>query len=112
MSEDLAQKKCTACHGNVPGLESPEIDHLLDQLQGWSIIKDNGVKKLVKNYPTPDFAQAMKMANRVADIVEAEGHHPDLLVRWGNLAITIWTHAVNGLTENDFILAAKIDGIE
>jgi 4a-hydroxytetrahydrobiopterin dehydratase len=109
MTEELAEKKCIPCHGGVPTLTDTESQYLLGKLEGWSIANSDGVDRLVKNYKTSDFAGAMKLANAVANVAEAEGHHPDLLVSWGALKITLWTHAINGLSESDFILAAKID---
>jgi len=102
----LAEKKCLACHGGMPVLSKAEATALLGQLDGWKIEEGKFLTKLLK---LRDFAQALDLANKVGVIAKEEGHHPDLLVRWGQLGIKIWTHAVDGLTESDFILAAKID---
>jgi len=102
----LAEKKCNECSGETPKLGASEVEKLLHELTGWTIDSQNRLHKSVK---LKDFKQSLALANRIGAIAEDEGHHPDLTVRWAELVITIWTHAVNGLTENDFILAAKID---
>jgi len=102
----LAEKKCLACSGDLPRLTDDEQKKLIKELNGWRIDQDGHLNRAFK---MDDFKAAITLANQVGDIAEAEGHHPDLLVRWGELGVTIWTHKVNGLTESDFILAAKID---
>ena len=102
----LADKKCEACHGGTKSLSSSEYAPLLRELKDWEVIENHKLHKSVK---TKDFQQALDLANKVGAIAEEEGHHPDLLVRWGELGIDMWTHAVNGLSEADFIMAAKID---
>jgi 4a-hydroxytetrahydrobiopterin dehydratase len=102
----LAEKKCKDCSGETPKLSLPETERLLHELNGWDI---DAQKRLHKSVKLKDFKQSLSLANSIGEIAEEEGHHPDLTVRWAELVITIWTHAVNGLTENDFILAAKID---
>ena len=82
---------------------------MLAELRGWEVQDD---LHLLKSYRFDDFKSAMALANKIADLAEKEGHHPDLLVRWGELKIELWTHAVGGLTESDFILASKIDLID
>ena len=102
----LSDKTCQPCHGAVPSLTREQIAPLLSQLNNWQVIDD---KRLHKSIKTKDFLQSLKLANKIGDIAEDQQHHPDLLVRWGELAIDLFTHAVGGLTEADFILAAKID---
>ena len=102
----LADKTCEACHGGVPKLSKADYEPMLLQLKDWQVIDDHHLVKTVK---TKNFQQALDIANKVGAIAEEQGHHPDLLVRWGELAITMWTHAIDGLSEADFILAAKID---
>jgi 4a-hydroxytetrahydrobiopterin dehydratase len=101
----LADKTCRACHGGVPKLSAPEYQEYLAELEGWQVQGGH----LVKSYKFKDFAAAMKLANKIADLAEDQGHHPDLLVRWGELRVELWTHAIDGLSESDFVLAAKID---
>jgi len=102
----LAEKKCLACSGDLPRLTDEEQKKLMGELDDWKIDRDGHLNRVFKH---EDFQAALTLANRVGEIAESEGHHPDLLVRWGELGVTIWTHKVNGLTESDFILAAKID---
>jgi len=82
---------------------------LLVELQDWKIEQSGGHEQLVKAYRFPDFVQAVEFVNRITPVAEAEGHHPDLLVTWGRVRVQLWTHAARGLTENDFVLAAKFD---
>ena len=87
-------------------MESVEVEDYLGKIEGWGHTEH---RRISRTFVFQDFVAALDFANRVGDIAEAEGHHPDLLVAWGRVEITIWTHKVNGLTESDFILAAKID---
>ena len=104
---ELADQRCVPCRGGVPPLPQAKIDELLAQLgPGWTL---NPAGHLFRAYEFRDFATAMKFANDVADIAEEQGHHPDLQVAWGRCAVEIWTHKIDGLTESDFFLAAKID---
>ena len=102
----LAEKRCIPCRGGVPPLTAGEIAPLLDQLQGWEVVRDHHLRKLVR---FPDFAEALAFVNQVGEVAEAEDHHPDIHLAWGKAEITLWTHKINGLTESDFVLAAKID---
>ena len=103
---DLATKACVPCRGGVPPIKGAELAALEKQVDGWNVIQEH---HLAKTFTFPDFREALKFVNRVGDLAEQQGHHPDLLLAWGKVEITIWTHKVNGLTESDFILAAKID---
>ena len=105
----LADNTCVPCRGGVPPLDPDETQRLLGELQdGWSL---NPVGHIVRSYGFGDFVEAMAFANRVGELAEAEGHHPDLHVAWGTCGVEIWTHKIDGLTESDFYLAAKIDRI-
>jgi 4a-hydroxytetrahydrobiopterin dehydratase len=105
---DLTQKKCVPCEGGTPKLGPERVNELLGQLDGWTV-RDG---RLSKHHRFKDFAGAMKFVNAIADLAEQEGHHPDFTVRdWNIVDVSIWTHAIGGLSENDFILAAKIDRI-
>jgi 4a-hydroxytetrahydrobiopterin dehydratase len=84
---------------------------LLAQLPGWLVEEADGHRQLVREFRFPDFVAAVDFVNRITPIAEAEGHHPDLLVAWGRVRVQLWTHVAGGLTENDFVLAAKIDGV-
>ena len=90
-----------------PRLGPAEIAQLLPQVPGWEVVVDDGSWK--RRFEFPDFRQAMAFVNRMADVAKAEGHHPDFAVHYNKVDVTIWTHAVGGLSENDFILAAKLD---
>ena len=107
MSEsELARKHCQPCHGGTPTVGDDVAARLSRQVPDWRI--DEG-RRLVRVFRFKDFAGPMALANRIAGLAESEGHHPDLRVAWGRLEVELTTHAVKGLTENDFILAAKID---
>ncbi|HNB23141.1 MAG TPA: 4a-hydroxytetrahydrobiopterin dehydratase [Candidatus Melainabacteria bacterium] len=102
----LTQKKCIPCSGGTPQLTESERESFLKEIEGWQVDEE---KKLVKTFSFSDFNGPMELANKCWQVAESEGHHPDLFVAWGKLTVEIWTHAVGGLTESDFILAAKID---
>lgn len=102
----LADKSCVPCRGGIPPLTKSEYEPLLAQLKGWSV---EGDRKLLKTIKTKDFKEALDLANKFGEIAEEQQHHPDLLVRWGELKIELWTHKIDGLSEADFILAAKLD---
>lgn len=107
-AEDLASKHCVPCRGGVPRLTGVVLENLLAALgpNGWRLVDGH---HLEKDYVFPDFAQGLAFVDRVGAIAEAEGHHPDLYLAWGKVRITLWTHKVDGLTESDFVLAAKCD---
>jgi 4a-hydroxytetrahydrobiopterin dehydratase len=106
--DKLADKTCIPCMGGVPPLESKRIEELRKQTAAWQVVGD---KKLRRRFEFSDFASALAFTNRVGELAEAQGHHPDIYLAWGMVEITIWTHKIDGLTESDFILAAKIDKI-
>jgi 4a-hydroxytetrahydrobiopterin dehydratase len=105
-SAPLASRHCVPCEGGTPSLTEQEWQPLLNQLEGWEV-RDG--ERLAKEFRFKDFVQAVDFVNRITPIAEAEGHHPDLQVGWGRVLVELTTHAARGLTENDFILAAKID---
>ena len=105
-TSDLAGKTCVPCKGGVPPLQGAELAALEKQVPGWKIVNGH---HLEKTYTFPDFAQALAYVNRVGAMAEAQGHHPDLALAWGKVGVTTWTHKIDGLTESDFILAAKCD---
>jgi len=102
----LSQKECVPCRGGVPPMERDEIAKLLPELDGWEVVNGHHLKK---NYKFADFRESLAFVNRVGELAEEQGHHPDICFGWGSAEIAIWTHKINGLTESDFILAAKID---
>lgn len=104
---DLAAKSCVPCRGGVPPLAPEATSELMRDLGGdWEVIEGH---HLEKTFPFPDFVSALAFTNAVGEIAEAEAHHPDLYLAWGKLRVTIWTHKIDGLTESDFVLAAKIE---
>lgn len=103
---DLATKRCVPCRKGVPPLQGAELRALAEQLPFWRVV---GEHHLSKTFLFPDFVQAIAFVNRVGEIAEQEGHHPDLCLSWGQVDMKIFTHKIAGLSENDFILAAKID---
>lgn len=108
MSE-LAKQECQPCRSGVAPLEGPAIQDLLRQLGGkWRVVDEH---HLEKEFPFKDFLGGLAFVNRVGGLAEAVGHHPDLYLAWGKVRMTIWTHKVDGLTESDFVFAAKADGL-
>ena len=105
MSE-LARKECVPCKGGVPPLRGKAIESLLGQVDGWEAVREH---HLTKTYSFENFVQGLDFVNWVGAIAEQQGHHPDLYLTWGKVRVEIWTHKIDGLTESDFILAAKID---
>jgi 4a-hydroxytetrahydrobiopterin dehydratase len=103
---DLASKTCIPCRGGVPALKGSELKALHAQVPDWTVVDEHHI---TRNFGFPDFKQALDFVNRVGAVAEAQGHHPDILLAWGKAEITMWTHKINGLTESDFIMAAKID---
>lgn len=103
----LTDKKCVPCEGGVPRLTPKQTSDLLARVDGWEAREE----KIHKTWTFFDFAAAMDFVNAMAEVAEDEGHHPDFSVHFNRVDVTIWTHAIDGLSENDFILAAKIDAI-
>jgi 4a-hydroxytetrahydrobiopterin dehydratase len=102
---DLADRSCVPCRGGVPPLEAARVAALAREVPGWEVV---GGHHLTRRFATRDFRRALELANRFGEIAEDEGHHPVLHVGWGWVAADVWTHAIDGLTESDFVLAAKL----
>jgi len=105
----LASKTCVPCRGGTPPLKGNELDQIhkqLPQSAEWKIVNQHHI---TRTFTFPDFKQALDFVNRVGALAEEQGHHPDILLTWGKAEITLWTHKVGGLSESDFIMAAKID---
>lgn len=111
MEKELTHKKCSACSGDSSPVSEAEIKQLKPQIPDWNIKTENGELRLQRTFKFPDFKQALKFTQQVGETAEEEGHHPALLTEWGTVTVTWWTHAINGLHENDFIMAAKSDRI-
>ena len=104
----LASRACVPCSGGVPLLTSAESGELLQQLEGWQIVDGH---HLTKEYRFRDFVEALSFVNRVGEVAEQNGHHPDIWLGWGRVQIELYTHKVNGLTESDFVVASKCDRV-
>ena len=108
---DLANKKCVPCEGNIPAFDKSEIHKYLKKVDGWDVNSDDGNFYLIKKFSFKNFKESQEFINKVGNIAESENHHPDISFGWGYCKIKIFTHAIKGLAESDFVLAAKIDKI-
>ncbi len=109
--DDLLQSTCTACRGGEPPLTKSEIARYLPQVPGWMVVERDGIERIEREFKFKDFAAALAFTNRVGELAEREGHHPDIHLAWGRVVVETWTHKIQGLHANDFILAAKIDAL-
>ena len=104
---DLASRTCVPCRGGVPPLKGEALEALHRQLNnGWEVVEEH---HLTKTFTFPNFVEALAFVNRIGAVAEEQGHHPDLYLTWGKVRVDLWTHKIDGLSESDFILAAKID---
>ena len=110
---NLAQKKCMACEGEASPLQGQELHHYLEEVEDWVLGKsEDGVQRIQKKFEFKNFKEALAFVNKVGEIAEREGHHPDIhLISYKNVVIELYTHTIRGLSENDFILAAKINDL-
>jgi len=106
LMSDLAERQCIPCRGGVPALKGEELRSLAAQVSDWQVVDEH---HLQKTYGFSDFRETLDFVNRIGELAENQGHHPDICFGWGKAEVSIWTHKINGLTESDFILAAKID---
>jgi len=103
----LSEKECIPCKGGIPPLKGNELATLAEELNGgWQVMNEH---HLGKEYKFKDFRDALAFVNKVGELAEAQGHHPDIYLAWGKARLTIWTHKIDGLTESDFVFAAKAD---
>ncbi len=110
---DLADKKCIPCEGGIPSFDISQIHTYLKKVDGWDVKSDEEKAYfLIKEFKFENFLKSQKFVNKVGDVAESEGHHPDISFGWGYAKIKIFTHAIKGLHESDFVLAAKIDRIK
>jgi 4a-hydroxytetrahydrobiopterin dehydratase len=107
---DLAAKKCIPCEGGVLPFNKKEAEKYINEVPGWVLSEDG--RKITREFKFKDFKEAMKFVNVVADLAESEGHHPDIYIFWNRVKLELSTHAIGGLSENDFILAAKINTLK
>jgi 4a-hydroxytetrahydrobiopterin dehydratase len=103
---DLAERQCVPCRGGVPPMKGDEIETLAAQVPGWQVVNEH---HLSRNYQFSNFRETLDFVNRIGALAEEQGHHPDICFGWGKAEVSIWTHKIDGLTESDFILAARID---
>jgi len=109
MKTELTKKNCRPCNSNEPPLKGEALAKIRNKLgDNWKVIEEH---HLEKEYSFKDFKEALDFTNRVGEIAEQEGHHPDILLSWGKVKLQIWTHKIGGLSENDFIFAAKADAV-
>jgi len=103
---DLANRECVPCRGGVPPMKGAEINEFSSQIHEWEVVNEHHLKK---TFRFKNFRETLDFVVRVGELAEEQGHHPDICFGWGKAEITIWTHKIDGLTESDFVLAAKID---
>jgi 4a-hydroxytetrahydrobiopterin dehydratase len=107
--EALTGMKCVACRADSPKVTEEEMEAFTPQIPGWQLVERDSIPRLERLFKFPNFAEAVAFTNRVAELAEAENHHPALLTEWGKVTVTWWTHKIKGLHRNDFIAAAKTD---
>jgi 4a-hydroxytetrahydrobiopterin dehydratase len=103
---ELADKMCVPCKGGIAPMKGRELEGILKHAPNWEAVNEHHI---VRKFTFPDFQQALAFVNRVGEVAEQQGHHPDIFLTWGKVEITLWTHKIDGLSESDFIMAAKID---
>ena len=104
--QELADKQCIPCRGGIPPLTTDEIRPLARQLPDWEVVDGH---HLDRSYKFKDFRDALEFTNRIGELAEEQGHHPDIYLAWGKVGIQLWTHKIDGLSESDFVMAAKIE---
>jgi 4a-hydroxytetrahydrobiopterin dehydratase len=109
--KDLATLTCVPCRGGIPPLETPRITEMMNIVPGWTLQRE-GIDRIEKVFKFKNFKKAMIFVNRVADIANEQDHHPDIFIHWNEVTLTLYTHAIKGLHDNDFIIAAKIDELK
>jgi 4a-hydroxytetrahydrobiopterin dehydratase len=105
----LARERCVACRRGAPTVTEAEVAELAPQVSEWELVERDGIERLERVFPFPDFAEALAFTDSVGELAEQEGHHPALLTEWGRTTVTWWTHKIRGLHRNDFVMAAKTD---
>ncbi len=111
MSNQLSQQQCVACHADAPKVSDQELAELIKEIPDWAAPVNNGIMMLERVYKFKNFKLAQAFTNKVADLAEAEFHHPAITLEWGKVTVVWWTHAIKGLHRNDFICAAKTDAL-
>jgi 4a-hydroxytetrahydrobiopterin dehydratase len=108
---DLVEMKCIACRGDEPPASDAEIASYRPLIPEWNLVERDSIKRLERTFKFKNFVQAVAFTDRIAQIAEQEGHHPSILTEWGKVTVSWWTHKINGLHRNDFIMAAKTDKV-
>jgi 4a-hydroxytetrahydrobiopterin dehydratase len=108
MMTELASKTCVPCKGGTPPLKGAELDELRQQLPDWEVVDEHHLRRVFR---FKNFREALNFVNEAGEIAEEQGHHPDISFGWGRVEVTVWTHKIDGLTESDFIFAAKVDAL-
>jgi len=106
---ELRERHCVPCEGGIPPLTRRQAEELLKHVPGWKLLDEDGVLKLRQTFKFKDFKGSWAFFDKVAELAEEEGHHPDFAIKWNRATLTLYTHAIKGLSENDFIMAAKIE---
>jgi 4a-hydroxytetrahydrobiopterin dehydratase len=106
---ELADKKCVPCKGGTPPLKGEELDELRRQVPEWEVVEEHHLRR---RFRFKNFRESLRFVNEVGELAEEQGHHPDIGFGWGYAEITVWTHKIDGLTESDFIFAAKVDALQ
>ena len=107
----LTKMDCVPCRGGDPALTESEIDALMPQVPGWQVVREDGIPRLQKGFKFKGYAPAVTFTNAVATLAEAQDHHPAILLEWGRVTVSWWTHVIKGLHQNDFISAAKTEAL-
>ena len=105
----LYREQCTACRRDSPSVTAAEIAALHPAVSNWNLADEDGIPKLQRQFPFPNFVQALAFTNALGELAEAEGHHPRLTTEWGRVSVAWWTHKIRNLHRNDFVMAAKTD---
>ena len=105
---DLAAKTCVPCRGDVPPLKGKELSSLAAQVPEWEVVEEHHLRR---RFRFKNFRESLGFVNRVGELAEEQGHHPDVTFGWGYAEVTVWTHKIDGLTESDFVFAAKVDAL-
>ncbi|MFN3284810.1 MAG: 4a-hydroxytetrahydrobiopterin dehydratase [bacterium] len=107
----LAETRCVPCRGGESPLTEAEVAELRPEVPEWTVVERDGIPRLERTFPFPNFAEALRFTNRVGELAEEQGHHPALLTEWGRVTVSWWTHKIRGLHRNDFVMAAKTDRV-
>ncbi len=108
---ELSKRSCEACRIDAPVLQDNEIKELLSQVPSWKVFEEDNVKKIICSFIFLSYEDSLKFLNKVADLAEKEDHHPEIILEWGKVTVTWWSHKIKGLHKNDFICASKTDAL-